>query len=135
MTTTLLSVVLIGSFFMPFFYWHSLEMNGFNFILSDHIPPYKYLLLLIPLVALFHIFGVLSEENYFFIRQLLSWLPLSVLLAVFAMVFINENRDSRFFYEGNIFSNTGYGFWLALGLSSLLTSLKRKVKAHYHHLN
>jgi hypothetical protein len=132
--TTILSVVLLGSFFMPFFYWHSFEMNGFNFILSDHIPSYKYILLVIPLTALFYLFGVLSEENYFFSRQLLSWLPLSAILITFLLVFINENRDSRFFDGGNILSNTGSGFWLALGSSWLLTLTRSKAKARYHYL-
>ena len=118
--TVVLAASLLVSFFMPFFYWHSFEMNGFNFILSDHIPAYKYLLLPIPLTVLFYLFIALSEENYSFGKRLLSWLPLTILLAIFIVVFINESSDQFFFDNGNIFANTGSGFWIALGLSLLL---------------
>jgi hypothetical protein len=131
--TTLLSVVLFGSFFMPFFYWDSLEMNGFNFILSDRVPFYKYLLLSIPFTVLFYLFGVLSSENYPFSRKLLSWIPLTTFSAIFIVVFIDANSDSRFFENGNIFSNIGVGFWLALGLSLVLAFAKPKVKGQYQY--
>jgi len=124
--TTVLSVALIGSFFMPFFYWHSFEMNGFNFILSEHIPSYKYLLLLIPFAAAFHLFNVLTEGNYFFSQKLLSLIPLITVAAVFMIVFFNKNADPEFFEAGNIFSNIGSGFWLALSLSLLLAFVKRR---------
>jgi hypothetical protein len=119
--TTILAVCLFASFFMPFFYWNSFEMNGFNFILSDRIPSYKYFLLLIPLVVLLYLFGALSEENTSLSRKLLSWVPLTTLLVIFILIFINENFDRFVFENGNIFSNTGAGFWLALSSSVLLT--------------
>jgi hypothetical protein len=116
---------------MPFFYWHSFEMNGFNFILSDHIPPYKYFLLPIPVLGLIHLLCVLSHEKFYYSSKLLSWVPLVSLAVIFIMVFVNERSDD-FFRTGNIFSNTGAGFWLALLFSMLLTfvSLKEKSPSH-----
>jgi len=122
--STVLSVFLIGSFFMPLFYWHSFEMNGFNFILSEHIPSYKYLLLVIPFASVFHIFSVLGEGNYFFSQKLFSFIPLITAVAIFMIVFFNKNADPEFFEAGNIFSNTGSGFWLVLGLSLLLAFVR-----------
>jgi len=131
--TTILSVVLLSSFFMPFFYWHSFEMSGFNFVLSEHIPSYKYFLLAIPLTSLFHLLGVLSQENNFYSRKLLSWIPLAALIFVFVLILANERTDDSFFSNGNILSITGAGFWLALGFSVLLTyvNFKMRSKSYY----
>ena len=131
--TTILSVVLLGSFFMPFFYWHSFEMSGFNFVLSEHIPPYKYFLLAIPLTTLFHLLSVLSQENNFYTRKLLSWIPLATLIIVFVLVLAKERTDYSFFNNGNIFSITGAGYWLALFFSLLLTyvNIKMRNRSYY----
>ena len=131
--TTILSVVLLGSFFMPFFYWHSFEMSGFNFVLSEHIPSYKYFLLAIPLTTLLHLLSVLSQENNFYSRKLLSWIPLATLIIVFVLILAKEGSDESIFNNGNIFSSTGAGFWLALVLSSLLAyiNLKMRNKSYY----
>ena len=131
--TTILSVVLLGSFFMPFFYWHSFEMSGFNFVLSEHIPPYKYFLLAIPLTTLFHLLSVLSQENNFYSRKLLSWIPLAALIIVLVLVLVKESTDDSFFNNGNIFSITGAGYWLALFFSLLLTyvNIKMRNRSYY----
>ena len=131
--TTILSVVLLSSFFMPFFYWHSFEMSGFNFVLSEHIPSYKYFLLAIPLTTLLHLLSVLSQENNFYIRKLLSWIPLAALIIVFVLIVAKERTDDSFFSNGNILSITGAGFWLALGFLVLLTyvNFKMRSKSYY----
>ena len=131
--TTILSVVLLGSFFMPFFYWHSFEMSGFNFVMSEHIPSYKYFLLAIPLTTLFHLLSVLSQENNFYSRKLLSWIPLATLIIFFILILAKEGSEESIFNNGNIFSSTGAGFWLALVLSSLLAyiNLKMRNKRYY----
>ena len=131
--TTILSFILLCSFFMPFFYWHSFEMSGFNFVMSEHIPSYKYFLLAIPLTTIFHLLSVLSQENNFYSRKLLSWTPLATLMIVFALILGKERSDDSFFSNGNIFSITGAGFWLALGFSLLLTcvNFKMRNKSYY----
>ena len=132
--TTILSAVLLGSFFMPFFYWHSFEMSGFNFVMSEHIPSYKYFLLAIPLTTLFHLLSVLSQENNFYSRKLLSWTPLATLMIVFALILGKERSDDSFFSNGNIFSSTGAGFWLALVLSSLLAYINFRMRSRSYYI-
>ena len=131
--TTILSVVLLGSFFMPFFYWHSFEMSGFNFVLSENIPSYKYFLLAIPLTTIFHLLSVLSQENNFYSRKLLSWIPLAALIVVFVLILAKEGSGNSFFNNENIFSITGAGFWLAFGFSLLLAyvNFKMRSKSYY----
>ena len=118
--TTIVAVLLLVSFFMPFFYWNSFEMNGFNFILSDRVPSYKYCLLPVPLVVLFYLFGVLSEENTSFSQKLLSWIPVTALIIVIMLVFVNELSERSGFENGTFFSNTGSGLWLAITSSIFL---------------
>ena len=124
--TLLLSFAVLGSFFMPLFEWHSFEMSGLNNILSDHIPPYKYFLILIPFSALFLFLGELYDENYFFSRKLLLWAPLVSLLFILLMRSITGNSENR-----NVFSNIDFGFWLTLSFSVLLVFVKGKKKASY----
>ena len=132
--TTILSAVLLGSFFMPFFYWHSFEMSGFNFVMSEHIPSYKYFLLAIPLTTLFHLLSVLSQENNFYSRKLLSWIPLTTLIIVFVLILAKEGSGDSFFSNGNIFLSTGAGFWLALVLSSLLAYINLKMRSRSYYV-
>jgi len=132
--STILSVVLLGSFFMPFFYWHCFEMSGFNFVLSEHIPSYKYFLLAIPLTTIFHLLSVLSQENNFYSRKLLSWTPLATLMIVFALILGKERSDDSFFSNGNIFSITGAGFWLALVFSLLLTYINFRMRSRSYYI-
>jgi hypothetical protein len=129
--TLILSFAIFGSFFAPLFEWHSFEMSGLNYILSTHIPSYKYFLLLIPFSTSFLFFGALNDEKYFFSRKLLSWIPLLTLLFVFLLRYINGNAESGFSDDGNILSRTDFGFWLALSFSLLLVFAKGKRKIQY----
>jgi hypothetical protein len=101
--------------------------------MSEHIPSYKYFLLAIPLTTLFHLLSVLGQENNFYSRKLLSWTPLATLVIVFVLILAKEGSDESIFNNGNIFSSTGAGFWLALALSSLLAyiNLKMRNKSYY----
>ena len=132
--TTILSVVLLGSFFMPFFYWHSFEMSGLNFILSEHTPSYKYFLLTIPLTTSFHLLSVLSRENNFHSRKLLSWIPLATLIIIFVLILAKGRSDDRFFNNENIVSSTGAGFWLALVFSLLLAYINFKMRNRRYYI-
>ncbi len=124
----ILSFALFGSFFMPLFEWHSFEMSGLNYILSTHIPSYKYFLILIPLSSLFLFLGALYDGNYFFSRKLLSRIPLVTLIFVFIIRCINENSENRFTDNDDIFSTIDLGFWLVLSFSLLLVFVESKRK-------
>jgi hypothetical protein len=75
----------------------------------------------------------LSQEKNFYSRKLLSWIPLATLIIVFILILAKEGSEESIFNNGNIFSNTGAGFWLALVLSSLLAyiNLKMRNKRYY----
>jgi hypothetical protein len=129
--TLILSLAILSSFFMPLFEWHSFEMSGFNYILSTHIPPYKYFLILIPFSTSFLFYGTLNDENYFFNRKLLSWVPLLTLLFIFIMRYITGDSESSFTDNSNFISGVYFGFWLMLSFSVLLVFTKREMKAQY----
>jgi hypothetical protein len=130
-STALIAIVLFGSFFMPFFTWQSFELNGFNFILSDHTPAYKYFLSVIPVLALVRILGALMSEHLVYVRKLLSWIPLITLVVIFIAIYINGNTGGNVFEDGGIFRNTGMGFWLALSLSLLLAFDRPRLQHQY----
>ncbi len=129
--TLLLSFAVFSSFFMPLFEWHSFEMSGLNYILSTHIPPYKYFLILIPFSASFLFYGALNDENYFFSRKLLSWVPILTLIFIFIMRCIPGNSENNFSDNSNVFSGIDLGFWLTLSFSFLLVFIKGKKKTSY----
>jgi hypothetical protein len=120
--TLVLSSAICSSFFFPLFDWHSFEMSGLNYILSTHIPPYKYFLMLIPFSTVILFFGALNKENYLFNRSLMSALPFLVSIFVLVMRYLAREPypDNSFFAEIDL------GFWLILGFSALLISTKEK---------
>src|SRR6476469_1685122 len=120
--TLVLSFAIFCSFFMPLFEWHSFEMSGLNYILSTHIPPYKYFLLLIPFSSVVLFFGALDDENYLFNRNLMSALPFLVSVFVLVMKYFTREPGS----SDNVFSEIDFGFWMVLGFSLLLIGVKGK---------
>jgi hypothetical protein len=114
--TVVLSFALFSSFFMPLFDWHSFEMNGLNYILSTHIPSYKYFLLLVPFSAAVLFFGALDDENYLIGRNLMSALPFLISIFVLVIRYLTREPGSG----NNVFFEIDFGFWMVLGISLLL---------------
>jgi len=129
--TIILSFAVLISFFLPLFDWHSFEMSGLNYMLSTHIPAYKYFLLLIPFSTSFLFFGALNDDIYFFNKKLLSWISLLTLIFIFIMRSISENSENSFTDYSNVFSGIDWGFWLTFGFSLLLVITKGKRKLRY----
>ena len=127
--TLVLSFAIFSSFCMPLFEWHSFEMTGPNYILSTHIPSYKYFLLLIPLSAVVLFFGTLDDENYLLNRNLISTLPF--LVSIFVLVMRNLTSESG--SDRGAFSEIDLGFWMMLGFSMLLMLIKGKKKTLQHY--
>ena len=127
----ILPVVLFSSLFLPIFEWNSFEMNGLNYILSTHIPSYKYILLLVPFSALFIFFSAVSGGNNFFARRFISWVSFPVLVFLLIMNSRSQNPETGFPVNNNIFSNIEIGFWLALIFSFLLVFIKGKKETQY----
>jgi hypothetical protein len=120
--TLVLSFAIFSSFFMPLFEWHSFEMSGLNYILSTHIPSYKYFLILIPFSTVILFFGALDDENYVFRRSLMSALPF--LVSIFVLVMRYITRES--YPDNSFFAEIDLGFWMVLGFSLLLMVTKSK---------
>jgi hypothetical protein len=121
--TVILSFAIICSFCLPLFDWHSFEMNGLNYILSTHIPSYKYLLLLIPLSTLFLFLSAAYDDIYFVNRRIFSRIPFLSMIFIFMIRYINHGSE-------NAFSTIDFGFWLMLFFSALLVLTNRKGKEY-----
>jgi hypothetical protein len=125
--TQICSIAMFCSFFFPLFRWHGFEMSGLNYILSDHIPSYKYFLLTIPFSAVFLFWGAV-DGKYVFGRKILSWLSL-VSLILISIARITDASDKRDFYDNeNPFFTIDLGFWLLLFFSLVLVLVKNEKK-------
>jgi len=127
--TKILSFIIISSFFLPLFEWHGFEMTGLNYILSDHIPSYKYFLLLAPIAALLIFFDILDERSFFFNSKIFSWIPLLSLALICIMRLSNGNAENSETY----FSTIDFGFWLMLPFSFLLVIVNDSKRLFYQY--
>ncbi|HEV8505947.1 MAG TPA: hypothetical protein VGQ53_11120 [Chitinophagaceae bacterium] len=127
--TLVLSFAVLISFFTPLFEWHSFEMSGLNYILSTHIPSYKYFLILIPFSTVILFFEALDGENYMFRRSLMSALPFLVSIFILVIRYITREPNPG----DNFFSGIAFGFWMVLGFSLLLMLARaRKETLQYY---
>ena len=130
--TKILSFFIISSFFLPLFEWHGFEMTGLNYILSDHIPSYKYFLLLAPIAALLIFFDTLDERSFFFNSKIFSWIPLLSLAFICIMRLSNGNAENSVDNE-TYFSTIDFGFWLMLPFSILLVIVNDSKRLFYQY--
>ena len=121
------SIAILCSFFLPLFHWHGFEMSGLNYMLSDHIPSYKYILLSIPFSALFLFWGAM-DGKYLFSRKILSWMPLAGLIFISIARITGGSSKNSFSENENSFYTIDLGFWLLLFFSSLLVLVKNEKK-------
>ena len=128
----LLSFAVIGSFFFPLFDWNSFEMNGLNYILSEHIPRYKYLLAFIPLTALVIFIGAWYEDNFLFRRRIILWIPLLSLSLVFLMRLLRPDYPDGYADYQSPLITTDIGFWLTMLFSALLPMIDNKKESGHH---
>ena len=131
--TKILSFAILSSFFLPLFEWHSREMSGLNYILSSHIPSYKYFLLLAPFAALLIFFETVDERSFFFNSKIFSWIPLVSLVLISIMRFSNGNAENSFYENETYFSTINFGFWLMLFFSILLAIVKDSKRLFYQY--
>jgi len=125
------SIGILVCFFFPLFQWHGFEMSGLNYILSEHIPSYKYVLLLIPFSALFLFWGATDDSKYLFNKDILSVLPLASLVLISIARFTDNGSNENFYDNENSFSTIVLGFWLLLFFSLLLILVKDEKKKTY----
>ena len=125
------SFAILVSFFFPIFNWHSYEMSGLNYILSSHIPSYKYVLLFIPFSALLLFWGAMNDEKYLFNKEILSWMPLLSLAFILIMRYADGTKENSFYDTDSVFSTLEIGFWLVLFFSILLVYIINEKKILY----
>jgi len=131
--TKILSLIVVSSFFLPLFEWHGFEMTGLNYILSSHIPSYKYFLLLSPFAALLIFFDTLDERSFFFNSKIFSWIPLVSLALICIMRLSNGNAENSFYDNETYFSTIDFGFWLLLPFSILLVIVNDSKRLFYQY--
>jgi hypothetical protein len=131
--TKILSLIIVSSFFLPLFEWHGFEMTGLNYILSSHIPSYKYFLLLSPFAALLIFFDTLDERSFFFNSKIFSWIPLVSLALICIMRLLNVNAENSFYDNDTYFSTINFGFWLMLSFSILLVIVNDSKRLFYQY--
>ena len=129
--TKILSFMIVCSFFFPLFEWHRYEMSGLNYVLTSQIPPYKYFLVLAPVVALLIFFNKLDERSFFFNSKIFSCIPLVSLVFVCIMRLSNGNAENNFYDNQTYFSTINFGFWIMLCLSILLIVVNDSKRLFY----
>jgi len=125
--TQICSIAMFCSFFLPVFHWHGFEMSGLNYILSDHLPSYKYFLLSIPFSAVFLFWGA-RDGKYLFGRKILSWMPLVSLISISIARITDGSYEHDFYDKENPFMTMDFGFWLLLFFSLVLVLVKNEKK-------
>ncbi len=123
MLTIILSVVLIGAFFLD---WGG-GVSAFDVIKSKYGDWQKYIILLIPLSGVLLLIGELNNGNYPISRNLLCWLPLlTVIYGLFIAPLIQG------FSIGVIFKSLGKGYgigqWITIAASLVLALYNPKEK-------
>src|SRR6187401_96178 len=129
----ILCFIIVCSFFLPLFEWHGFEMTGLNYLLSSHIPSYKYFLLLSPVAALLIFFDTLDERSFFFNSKIFSWIPLLSLALICIMRLSNGNAEHSFYGNETYFSTIDFGFWIMLIFSILLIIVNDSKRLFYQY--
>ncbi|MGQ0737640.1 MAG: hypothetical protein ACT4OJ_01145 [Bacteroidota bacterium] len=120
MLTIILAVLLIASFFLPFYNYEGRGgASGLDFITAKEGNWQKYLFLLFPLSGLLLLIGAVNNENYMLSRGLLCLIPLLTLLY---MMFINPLIEGAKFdlILKSIGKNYGIGLWVTIATSLVL---------------
>lgn len=129
--TIILSLALLGSFFMPYI---SIGIyggaSGYDIVFQPGGAGEweKYVWLLIPLSAIILLIGALNNEHYFLGRGLFCWLPLLTIIYFIVRLFLSikgEGKSAPIMEYVKIF---GVGFWVTLVISLLLAFVNPKRK-------
>ena len=114
MLTIVLSVVLIGCFFLPYFKFMGMGASGYDMVFSGGGNWEKYILLLIRVPALLLLLGALNIGNYIGGRTLWTWLPLLTILYYIIRMVVEGLA------VGDLFKVLGIGLWISLAASLVL---------------
>lgn len=135
--TTILALVLIGSFFMPYLKDGPVSASGFEILITPKdiaakdfaLLMIKYIWLLLPLSGIILLIGALNKGKYFIARWPWAFLPLVVLLFVVAKIYLDAKRVGPPATISEIAGELGFGFWVALAASVILAVYHPRSKA------
>ena len=114
MLTIVLSIVLIGCFFLPYFKFMGAGASGYDIVFAGGGKAEKYLWLLIPIPAVLLLIGALNNGNYIGGRTIWIWLPLLTILYHLIRMVIDGAAI------GDLFKVIGLGLWISLAASLVL---------------
>jgi hypothetical protein len=126
----ILSGLLLASFFAPFINWGGFTMSGFDMVLSDLTPQPKYILLAVPITALFLLVSALSFDSDIKYNRFFLLTPLLSLIALFLLLF--SNAEYRAALGPDPFRIVSLGFWMIAGISLILAVSKKKRVVRLH---
>ena len=125
--TIILSLGLIGCFFLPYLKDIDTVASGFKIVTSPIGPDagrgvivVKYIWLLIPVSSLILLIGALNNGNYFLGRFIWACLPILTILAFLGKIYIDGKRADAIPSISEVANMIGYGLWITLGLSLIL---------------
>ena len=135
--TTITSIILIGSFFMPYLKSGAISATGFEIVTAPYnaenkgmgILIIKYIWLLLPLSGIVLLIGALNNGKYFIGRWAWALLPLAVLLLVIARIYMDAKRIGSPLSVSQLAAELGVGFWVAMAASLLLALYWPRQKA------
>lgn len=121
--TIILSVLLIGSFFLPMGAGGNTSafdlVQGPSFGKNIEAILMKYLWLVMPLTGIILLIGALNNENYFLGRGFWALLPLIALLFLLFGIPLMQGAEIGDIFK-TVFKMYGIGVWVALGASLVL---------------
>jgi hypothetical protein len=123
MLTVILSVVLVGAFFLD---WGG-GKSAFDGVKDQGGNWKSYLTLIIPLSGVLLLLGALNKGNYLLGRKVLCWLPLLTILYVHVIKPLIDDKAI-----GDIFKmlgkGWGIGLWVTIAASLVLALYNPKSK-------
>ncbi len=99
-------------------------MSGFDLVVSEHTPPVKYLLIVLPATALYILFTCLGFETDIHHNKFIMMAPLTSIIAVFGKLIFD--LESRELLNINPLDVSSIGFWIAITISAILALLSTR---------
>ena len=123
----ILSGLILGGFFMPFVRWDEFTMSGFDMMVSSHPPEIKYILVALPVTALYLIVTVLGFDEGIRYNKLILSAPLIAIAVLFSVLCLNT--ESRASVSIDPLDTSSLGLWIAIVASVILAGLRKRREA------
>lgn len=126
--TTILAILLIGSFFMPYLKDNTISASGYEIVTTPNqlgvqgwgMLAVKYCWLLLPFAGIMLLIGALNNGRYFIGRWPWALLPIGVLAFVIIKIYRDAKGIGSPLTINKLMNELGYGFWVAFAAAVLL---------------